>query len=128
MPLYLYKNPANEEEIVEIFQSMNDTHEYTVDGVHWKRVWQKPQASFDTKVDPYSSKDFLKATAKKDTIGAMQDRSQELSEIRRQKDGKDLVKEKYYDEYAAKRKGKKHPDRRKQELQEKTKGIATIEL
>jgi hypothetical protein len=86
------------------------------DGTQWRRAATKPRASIDTKMDPYSSKDFVKATNKKGTMGDLWDRSKEASLKRADKEGIDPVKRSFYDDYAKKRKGKRHP----QELKEKT--------
>ena len=99
MPLYCYINEKTGE-TVEVIQKMTDTHEYSRDGVAWKRVWLKPRMSVDSIVtDPYSSKQFVAATNKPDTIGSLWDRSAELSQKRADKDGVDGVKESFYDRY-----------------------------
>lgn len=92
----------------------------------WKRVWTKPQMGVDTvRIDPYSTSDFVKATNKKGTMGDLWDRSAELSKKREEKEGLDPIKEKFFEDYAKKRKGKKHPDqqRRESEATLKKKGI-----
>lgn len=110
MPIYIYKHP-DKEEYLEEMQGMNDKHVYfDSDGLQWKRIFTIPNASIDTSVDPYSSKEFIQKTEnKKGTYGDMMDYSKELSYERSEKNGGvDPVKEKYYKDYSAKRKGEKH--------------------
>ncbi len=94
---------------------MNDTKDYrgpkgdAAPGV-WRRVWLKPQMAVDAvAIDPYSPSDFVKATNKKGSIGDLYDRSTELSKKRADKDGKDPIQEKFFEDYSKKRHGKKHP-------------------
>lgn len=112
MAIYLYSNPSNEHEIHEVFQSMKDDHVYFVNGVRWDRVWTKPQASFDVKNDPFSSKDFIKATSnKRGSYGDLLDFSKEMSEARKNKlGGHDPVESRFHKQWSKERKGKKHPD------------------
>lgn len=66
----------------------------------YKRIASVPYASQDTVIDPYSEKDFVRATNKKGgTFGELFDRSAELSKIREQKDGVDKISEKTKKEY-----------------------------
>lgn len=117
MPEYTYEHPKTKRRIV-IFQKMNDPHEYTdKKGVSWNRVWEKPMASIDTKIDEFSESSFEDKTRnKRGTFGDVLDLSKELSEKREAKEGVDPVKQKFYENYAKKRKGKRHP----KEIQEKT--------
>lgn len=113
MPQYLYSNPENENEVVEIIQSVHDKHEYFKEGKKWNRIFTNPTVATDTHVDPYNSQDFVKATNKKGKIQDLFDRSREASEKRKDKDGKDLVKEKYMDNWEKARKNKApHPERK----------------
>lgn len=114
MPVYIYHN-TDTDEYREIYQSMNDVHEYfgeSGDELSWKRVFTVPQASIDASVDPFSSKQFVDKTQnKKGTYGDLLDRSAELSAQRASlAGGVDPVKQKYYEEYSKQRKGAKHPD------------------
>ncbi len=119
MPIYLFQNPTTGE-IREFIFSMNDEKRVFQDNVEWERVFTRPNSSIDTEVDPFSPKDFVKATTKPDTYGAMMDRSAELSERRKEKNGGiDPVKEKYYQDYSTTRKGAKHPDVIKRESKER---------
>lgn len=120
MPQYLYANPNNETEIVEIIQSINDPHEYFKDGVKWIRVFTVPTMATDTLCDPYSASDFVRATHKKGTMGDIMDRSKEMSQKRADKEGgRDPIREKYYDNYSKTRKGLVHPDIRKRKSKER---------
>lgn len=117
MPVYIYQNTKTEE-YTEIIQGMNEVHEYFgKEGGEdcWKRVFTVPQASFDSHVDPFSSKQFAEKTgSKKGTFGDLLDRSAELSSKRAEITGHaDPVKEKYFNDYAKKRRGAKHPDQLK---------------
>lgn len=121
MPLYLYENKKTEE-VVEVFQGMNDTHEYNgKDGTEnglWRRIYVNPGLSFDTKMDAFDSKSFVASTVNKnDTYGDLQNRAAEASEIRAQKNGGvDPIKEKYYDNYKKKTNGKLHPKEQKEKF------------
>lgn len=94
-------------------------------GFKWKRIvpTEAPQASIDTKVDPYSAADFAKATNKRGTIGDLWDRSAEMSAKREDKEGegKDPIKNQFYENYSKKRKGKKHPQQVREESTRKLK-------
>lgn len=110
MPIYIYQHPITDE-IIEVVQAMNDKHEYIDDqGLRWQRIFVKPHAQVDAKIDPHNAKDFVEKTKhKKGTVGDLFDQSQELSEKRQQIFGADPVKEKYFDEWSKKRQGKIHP-------------------
>lgn len=99
--IYIYENPDSTER-VEVIQGMNDEHKYEKNGVQWNRVWTIPNTSIDTKIDPFSSRDFLNKTNKKGTIGDLQDRAQELSLMRKDKLGKDPILEKEVANYKKK--------------------------
>lgn len=109
MPLYLYQNPETEE-VIEVLQGMKDKHEYfDEEGKEWKRVFTVPTASIDTKIDPFSARDFVNKTGtKKGTVGDMMDLSADLSRAREEKIGTDdPVKKKVFQDYE-KKVGKKH--------------------
>ena len=117
MPIYIYHN-IQTDEYVEVVQRMNETHQYSGiagDENCWKRVFTVPNASIDSHVDPFSSKQFVDKTQnKKGTYGDLLDRSAEMSDKRAcLAGGKDPVKEKYFSDYSAKRRGAKHPDQMK---------------
>lgn len=109
MPLYSYFNPENEEEVIDVIQTMSEPHVFFKDGVEWKRLFYSAQASQNTKIDLYDSKDFARKTGeKKGTLGDMLDASKELSMKRADKNGRDSVKDKFYEDYSKARNGKKH--------------------
>lgn len=109
MPIYQYKHPDTEE-VFEIFQGMNEEHEYIHDdGVVCKRLFTIPNASFDTQINPFSKSEFLEHTRnKKGTVGDLMDISSEMSERRAAKEGEDPVKRNYFNEYSKSRRGMKH--------------------
>ena len=121
MPNYVFVRVDNPKQSTERFYHMGEAPSIGAtlkdeNGVEWRRVAVKPQASFDTQADPYSGADFVKATNKKGTIGDLWDRSKEMSLKRRDKEGgRDPVQQKFYDDYAKRRKGKRHPQELKEE-------------
>ena len=119
MPLYIYQNPNNEEEIIEVIQRMTEPHVFERDGIKWSRIWEIPQASIDTVWNAENPNDFIEKSGKKrGTLGQIMDKSAELSEARRQKYGKDPIKEKKYKEYSDLRGGRDHPELRKEKAKE----------
>ena len=106
--------------IHDVIMSMNDVHEYNGPNGdqkgQWKRLWSSPEASVDTRVDPYSAKDFVKVTNKKGVVGDLWERSAELSEARASREGGvDPVKQGFYNRFSSKRGGKKHPQQVREE-------------
>lgn len=81
-----------------------------IDGERWKRVFTIPQASIDTKIDPFSKTQFREKTGnKKGTLGDAWAASAELSEKRAAKNGGvDKVKEKFLSDYKKERRGTSH--------------------
>jgi hypothetical protein len=117
MPVYTYKKNSTDE-YRDIFQSMKDKHEYfgeNGDEDDWIRVFYSPNASIDTSIDPFSSKEFNDRTAsKKGTVGDMLDYSKEMSQKRADlAGGKDPIKEKYFENYSKERNGAKHLEQMK---------------
>ena len=117
MPIYGYIN-SETDEYIEIVQKMSDVHEYfgeNGDETTWKRVFTSPNASIDSKIDPFKTSDFVRKTgSKKGTYGDLLDKSAELSHQRAEMaGGKDPIKEKYYKDYSEKRRGAKHPSQMK---------------
>lgn len=107
MPVYTYQHPETGETL-EIVQTMCEIHEFIKDGIKWNRVFNPPNAAIDTKIDPFSAKDFAEKTGKKrGTVGDLFDQSQEASLKRLSVEGKDSVKETYEAEYSKKRGGRK---------------------
>jgi len=107
VPDYIYENPDTGEQ-VSVWQSVHEEHSYKIEGVTYDRVYTVPQTSIDTKIDPYSQKDF-KEKAKGSTVGELWDQSEELSQKREEKEGRDPVKTQFFKDYATKGKGNKHP-------------------
>lgn len=112
VPQYLYERISTGE-VVEVFQSMKQEHVFNgEDGTEigeWRRVYTVPQMSVDVKLDPRNKNDFVRRTEKYTRLGDFQDKSRELSEIRAQKDGKDAVKEEFFNQYKKLTNGKPHP-------------------
>lgn len=110
MPIFVYRHPKTKEER-EVIQSVHEEHVYIDDkGVKWNRVFTVPNASIDSKIDPLNSRDFVEKTGRKrGNLGNIIDASKEASEKRKQIMGHDPIKKKYWDDYAKKRKGKRHP-------------------
>lgn len=119
MPLYLYENTETGE-VLEVLQSMNDTHEYNGEDESekglWRRIYVNPNMSTDTKLDPFSESSFRASTVgKNDTYGQLFERSAEASEMRAQQAGGiDPVKQKSYDDYSKMTNGKAHPQQMKE--------------
>ncbi len=113
MPIYEYTHPDTGEEI-ELVQTMKEDHVYIDEhGIEWARVWNNPNATIDTDLDPFSEKDFVKHTAKKGmTAGQMMDLSKQLSKKREKARGLDPVKNKAVMEYETKTR-KPHPNKSK---------------
>jgi predicted nucleic acid-binding Zn ribbon protein len=117
MPLYTYFN-SETEEYRDIVQKMNDIKEYfgeNGDETTWKRIFTVPNASFDSKIDPFKASEFARKTgSKKGTYGDLLDKSAELSQQRADiTGGADPVKEKYFENYSKTRRGAKHPSQMK---------------
>jgi len=110
MPLYAYRHPDTGEE-KDVLQGMNDEHIYIDEfGTQWKRVFNVPHASINSKIDPFNQSQFAESTgSKKGTMGDMFDYSAEMSQRRAEKaGGVDPVKQKYLDDYSKRTNGKKH--------------------
>ena len=86
-PQYDYSNPDDPSEIMSLWQSAHDLHEYILAGVKWDRVWTVPQISMDVKVDAFNPKQFVDKTSKGGTIGDLWDRAADLSSERADKMG-----------------------------------------
>tara|TARA_Y100000310_G_scaffold330531_1_gene402360 strand:- start:1147 stop:1494 length:348 start_codon:yes stop_codon:yes gene_type:complete len=112
MPSYLFENPETGE-TKEIIQRISEKHVFFDEkGLQWNRVFLPFNVSINARpIDPFSKKDFLKKTEDKNvTMGELWDVSAEASEKRKQVDGEDHVKEKFFKNYTQKRAGTKHPD------------------
>jgi hypothetical protein len=107
MPEYQFSNPQDPGDIISLFLSVNDVHEYILAGVKWDRVWTVPQISMDVKSDPFNPKQFLDKTSKGGTLGDIWDRASDLSEARAERmGGVDLLKEEADKKYSDARGGK----------------------
>lgn len=129
MPIYIYHN-SETQEYVEVVQKMSDVHEYfgeRDDEDKWKRVFTSPNASFDSKIDPFKASEFARKTgSKKGTYGDLLDKSAELSQQRADiTGGTDPVKAKYFEDYSKTRRGAKHPSDFKKVINNKN---ATIDF
>jgi len=119
---------TSKEVIVEVFIPITgDVNTYNgengLETGQWKRYWGGKGHlgfAFNTKIDPYSSDSFVKATDKKMTMGQMFDLSKEMSEKRAQKEGIDPVKQKMYKDYE-KKNGVRHQDEIATEKKKKAK-------
>lgn len=112
MPVYIFKNPKTGQ-IKEIVQPMNSDHVYSEDGIQWERIFTIPLTSIDSEIDAMSEKSFCDKTKNKNyTLGDLWDKSKEMSEKRKTKEGIDTVQESYFAKYSKDRKGKKHPNQR----------------
>jgi hypothetical protein len=118
MPIYLFQDPRTEK-IVEVIQGMNEKHVFfDEDGVEYNRIYTIPSSSIDSKIDPFSSKDFADKTRnKKGTVGDLLNMSKELSE-KRGGDKSDPVLKNYFSSYE-KEKGVRHSSQVKKEKLEK---------
>ena len=119
MPVYTYINPEDPKDIVEIVQSMSDTHEYEKDGVKWDRMWEKTKFNREgsSKIDAFDKKRFVDKTGKMTgTYGDVLDYSKELSEERKSKMGYDHEQKKFFKNFE-KEKGYKHHKARPKKLE-----------
>lgn len=96
MAIYVFSNPDNPSETVEVVQGMNDKHVYFgEDGKEWNRVFFSPQIAQDTRIDPYSAEHFKRKTERSKTVGDLFDMSKEMSDMRADKNGGvDKIREK----------------------------------
>ena len=118
MPIFIFQNPKDENDIIEVIMSVHDIHEYSKDGIKWNRIFTAPTCSIDANIDPFSSRAFADKTNSKGTIGDIIDRSKEMSEKRKNKRGYDLIQDKHYENYSKERNGAVHPDVKKKKLKE----------
>lgn len=119
MPVYLFEHTTTGEVHEVVFHMVEDKVYNGPKGNEsgkWRRVWTKPRAAIDTKVDPYSAKDYVKATNKPGTVADLWDRAKEASIKRADKEGgTDPVRQEYYKRYSKRRGGKQHPEQRREE-------------
>ena len=117
MPLYLFENEKTGEQR-EIVLPMKAPKTYLKG---WKRVFTIPNTMMPVKIDPNSKTDFVKKTARYKTMGDLWASSEEMSNKRAEKEGKDPIREKYFENYSKKRRGLIHPIQRKQKAMETAK-------
>jgi hypothetical protein len=112
MPQYQFSNKKGE--IKDFYFPMSSApsigSEVVIEGKKWKRVPSNLGGNIDTKIDPFSTEDFLRKTDKKDTMGSIFDLSKELSEKRKARDGTDPLQAKFFSSYKKSRAGMKHLD------------------
>ena len=86
--IYIYRNPNDSEEFIEVSQGMNEPHVYFgADGNQWQRVFTSPAMIMGAKINPFSNKDFLQKSKNFTTIGQALDLSAEMSSMREEKLG-----------------------------------------
>jgi hypothetical protein len=116
MPNYAFQNTETEE-VQEMFYHMTDAPAVgsivELDGQSWKRLFTIPHSAPNgiKAIDPYSQKAFREKTgAMKGTVGDMWALSAEMSARRAEKDGGDKVKQKFFNDYSARKHGVKHTE------------------
>lgn len=128
MPLYDFFNETTQE-TREVFFKMDDVKEYNgEDGTEigqWRRLYSSPQLSIDTDFDPRNKEEFIRRGEKYKDLGSLMDKSRELSEKREQKDGRDSVKDKFFEDYKKTRNGKEHPLSKPKKIETK---FATVDF
>jgi len=101
MPAYLFYSEETDtyEDIFFKFADVPSIGTYiTYEGRKLRRAASIPCASSDTiNIDPFSQKDFVRATSKGGTLGEMWDYSKTMSEKRKDINGVDPVLEKHLD-------------------------------
>ena len=110
MPEYTYKHPKKDI-YIDVVQGINEKHVFFKNGVEWQRVFSAPQIGIQTKIDPFSKRQFVEKTGQsRGSVGDVLDRSAELSQKRKdQTGGIDPLQEKHFSDYARIRHGKRHP-------------------
>ena len=112
MPIYIYEH-IETGEIAEVVQSMNEERIYNGkngdEKGKWQRIFTAPNVQSDTRIDPFSEKQFSEKIGKsKGKLRDVIERSAELSEKRAEKlGGEDPVKRKHFADYE-KKTGAKH--------------------
>jgi hypothetical protein len=117
MPLYIFENEKTGEQR-EIVLSMKAPKIFKKG---WKRVFTIPNATVPVRIDPNNKTDFVKKTGHYKTVGDLWSASEEMSHKRADKEGKDPIREKYFENYSKKRNGLLHPIQRKQKAMETAK-------
>jgi hypothetical protein len=114
MPVHDYTSEDGETISVYVAASAptTDHQTQTRDGKVYKRVYSAPLAAANTSFGDCTAEDFARKTAAEKRglkVGDAWEISAEMSDRRRQRDGIDLVKERYYEAYE-KEHGEKHAD------------------
>lgn len=90
MPYYSFVN-TSDGEIRDIFFKMNDVKDYKGEPGEpeskWNRIYAPVNMGVDTKINPFSQKDFMKKTENAKTYGQLWDLSGEMSKQRAEKLG-----------------------------------------
>jgi len=90
---------------------MTEPHVYSEGGITYERVFCVPNAAIDSNLNPFSATDFTDKTRdSRGTVGDLFDRSKEMSEKRKSKEGYDPLEKKYKANWSKKRKGRNFPD------------------
>lgn len=125
MPQYIFYNPVTDK-YIEIFMGMNSEHIYIdKDGQKWDRVWCIPQTADKLNINPFSQKDFINKTNKRGKLDDIWNRSKELSEKRKDKEGFDPIKEKYIKNWEKLRK-KEYPEKRVSKAKQKLSKLGVV--
>lgn len=134
MPIYPFIHNETKEVVDVYIPITGDVTSFNgFDGTQsgqWKRCYDASYYNTYTsrgvvgvKQNAHSQKDFLKATENKNyTIGDLWERSRELSEERKAKDGVDKVKEKFLKDYE-KQHGVKHIEQVREDRKENLKKV-----
>lgn len=115
MPSYIYRNEETGE-VREVIQTMREEHRYFgEDGVEWKRVWTKPNASVSSisNLDPFDTRAYVEKTGKmRGNIGSLWDISKEASQRRAEKLGhEDPIRRQFFEKYEKENKVKHFYDK-----------------
>lgn len=114
MPIHSFVHEASGETIDVYVPASAPAPEHQLqvrDGREYRRVYAAPLAAKDTQYGDASLKDFSRKTSDKSglKVGDMWEISREMSDRRRQRDGVDVVRERYYEKYEQEY-GEKHAD------------------
>jgi hypothetical protein len=116
MPNYSFQQ-IRTDEVKEFFFHMTEVpavgSTVLIEGRQWRRLFNIPNAAPNgiKAIDPYSQKAFREKTgAMKGTVGDMWALSAEMSARRAEKDGGDKVKQKFFNDYSARKHGVKHTE------------------
>jgi hypothetical protein len=122
MPEYVFQSTSGKTQDLyyKISEAPKVGETIMIEGKPWTRIFTVPQARIAVTIDPFSKADFVKKIdGKNDTLGDTWDRSEEMSQKRRDKEGIDPVREKHFDDFAKQRRGKQHPARLREQAKKK---------